>query len=247
MSKQKRELNRTERAAAIQAEHARKQRLGRIAMAVGVLVVLGAVVAVGVRVGSGGSKSDLGDYSGIASSVGESSIKLGPADAPVKVVIYEDFLCPYCRQLESSTRDFLRENAAKGKVQVEYQPVNILTGTTYSARAMNIWAAVLKNAGPVAALKLHNLLFEEQPYEQSADRTSDSDLMKLVESAGGDNAEVAAAAKTTDTEFFDAAAKSANDIGLTGTPTVLINGEKIEGLSIEQMVSTIEDRVAAGS
>lgn len=247
MSKQNRESNRTEKAAAIRAAQARKQRNGRIALVAGILVVLGAVVAAGTWASSGDKKADTTDYSGISTVATDSSIKLGSADAPVKVVIYEDFLCPYCRQLEASTRDFLRENAAKGKVQVEYRPVNILTGSTYSARAMNMWAAVLKHASPAAAVKLHNLLFENQPYEQTADDTSDSDLLALVKEAGGDNAEVVAATKTQDTAFFSASSKAATAIGLTGTPTVLVNGAKLDGLSIEDIVSTIEKRVSAGS
>lgn len=247
MSKQKRELNRTEKAAAIQAAQARKQRNGRIALVAGILVILGAVVAAGTWASSDKKSTDTADYAGITSVAADSSIKLGPANAPVKVVIYEDFLCPYCRQLEQSTRDFLRENAAKGKVQVEYRPVNILTQSTYSARAMNTWAAVLKHAGPTAALKLHNLLFENQPYEQNADGTTDADIMALVKQAGGDNAEVIAAAKTQDTAFFTASAKGATEVGLTGTPTVLINGSKLDGLSVEQMVAAIEQRVSQGS
>lgn len=247
MSQQNRDLNRTEKAAAIKAAQARKQRNGRIAIVAGIVVVLGAIVAAGTWATSGSGGADKADYSGIASAASDSSITLGPADAPVKVVIYEDFLCPYCRQLESSTRDFLRENAAKGKVQVEYRPVNILTQSTYSARAMNIWAAVLKHAGPTAALKLHNLLYEKQPYEQGADGTTDADIMKLVEKAGGDNADVRAAVTSQDAAFFAASAKAATAIGLTGTPTVVVNGQKLENMSIDQMVSTIEDRVAAGS
>lgn len=247
MSKKNREPNRTEKAAAIRAAQARKQRNNRIALVVGILVVLGAVVAAGTWAISGDNKADTADYSGISTTATDSSIKLGPADAPVKVVVYEDFLCPYCRQLEASTRDFLLENAALGKVQVEYRPVNILTRWTYSARAMNTWAAVLKHAGPAAAVKLHNLLFDKQPYEQSSDDTSDADLMDLVKQAGGDNAEVVAAVKSQDTAFFAESAKAATEIGLTGTPTVLINGDKLDGISIEDMIATIERRVTAGS
>lgn len=247
MSKQKRELNRTEKAAAIQAAQSRKERNRRIAVVVGIAVVLGAIVAAGTWAMSSDKGADTVDYAGISLTVADSSIKVGPADAPVKVVIYEDFLCPYCRQLEQSTRDFLQENAAKGRVQVEYRPVNILTQSTYSARAMNTWAAVLKHASPTAALKLHNLLFEKQPYEQNADETSDADIMDLVKKAGGDNAEVIAASRTQDTAFFAASAKAASAVGLTGTPTVLINGAKLDGLSVDQIISTIEERVARGS
>lgn len=247
MSQQNREQNRTEKAAAIQAAAARKQRNLRVGLVVGILVTLGAVVAIGAQMNSGGTKTDDADYSGIALSGGDASIVVGPVDAPVKVVIYEDFLCPYCRQLEQSTRDVLRDYAAKGKAQVEYRPVNILTQNTYSARAMNTWAAVLKNASPVAALKLHDLLFEEQPYEASADDTTDADLLELVKKAGADNDAVTAAAKKQDDAFFAASAAAAEKVGLTGTPTVLINGQKLDGMSPDQIIEEIESRVAAGS
>lgn len=247
MSKKKPDLSRTEKAAEIQATQARRERNRRLALVAGIMVVLGAVVAAGTWAVSGSENSDTADYSGITSVAGDASILLGPATAPVKVVIYEDFLCPYCRELETSTRDFLRENAAKNKVQVEYRPVNILTQSTYSARAMNAWAAVLENAGPAAALKLHNLLFENQPYESNADETSDADILKLVKEAGADNAEVMAALKTQNTAFFNAASTGASQVGLTGTPTVMVNGTKLENLSIDQMVGAIEDAVASGS
>jgi protein-disulfide isomerase len=247
MSKQNRDENRKEKAAAIRAAAARKQRNQRIAMILGILVVLGAIIAAGTWAGTS-SKSDNGDpnLSSLTLTAGSTSLKVGSNSAPVKVTIYEDFLCPYCRQLELSTREFLRDNAAKGKVQVEYDPVNILTQTTYSARAMNTWAAVLDNASATAALKLHDLLYDKQPYEQSADETTDADIMKLVKQAGGDNAQVDAAAKTQDTAFFTASAAAATAVGLTGTPTVLINGTKLDNLSVDQIVAEIEKRVAAG-
>ena len=50
-----------------------------------------------------------------------------------------------------------------------------------------------------------------------------------------------------DTAFFDASSAAATAIGLTGTPTVLINGTKLGDLSVDQIVSEIENRVAAGS
>ena len=104
MSKQGREQNRTERAAAIRAEQARKERNRRLALVVGIVVVLGAIVAAGAWLGGGSSKdSTAGQTSSQGLAAGPASLRMGKPDAPVKVVVYEDFLCPYCRELEELT------------------------------------------------------------------------------------------------------------------------------------------------
>ncbi|MCZ4498066.1 MAG: oxidoreductase [Marmoricola sp.] len=246
MSTQNPEPNRTERAASVQAEAARKQRNQRVALVVGIVVVLGAIVAGGAwyTSGSGTTADTTSSGSNVALAAGDGSILVGDSTAPVKVVIYEDFLCPYCRQLEMETREFLRQNAAKGKVQVEYRPINILTQSTYSARAMNAWAAVLKNASPHAAWTLHDLLYDNQPYEASADDTTDADILALVAKAGGDNAAVEAAMKTQDAAFFKAATQVIADKGIRGTPTVFLNGTALENQSVDQIAATIEKAVA---
>src|SRR5207237_9490588 len=99
-----------------------------------------------------------------------SSRVLGPAAAPVKLTVYEDFQCPFCRQFEAQSRDFLRSDAAEGKVQVTYQPINFLTQDDYSARALSAWAAILDKGTAKQALAFHDKLFDDQPGEQSSDK-----------------------------------------------------------------------------
>jgi len=245
MSKRQRDLSRTEKAAAIRASQVKKERTRKVGLIVGIVVVLSAIVAAGTWLGGGTSTQT--DNSSVEVTAGSGSVIVGDAAAPVKVVIYEDFLCPYCRQLEASTRDFLRENAAKGKVQVEYRPINLLRDFTYSARALNAWAAVLKNASPQAALELHDLLFEKQPYEQSSDATTDADIAALVEEVGAGSEEVTAAMKVVDEEFFAAADQVMQAHGIVGTPTVAINGKILSGLSVVQLRSQIENAVSSAS
>jgi protein-disulfide isomerase len=247
MSKQNREQNRTQRAAAIRAEQARKERNRRIAIIAGVVVLLGAIVAGGAWYGSGGSDKTSTTSGGPPVAAGTASLKMGKADAPVKIVIYEDFLCPFCRELESSTRDFLRENAAKGKVLVEYQPINLLQQFPYSAKALNAWAAVLKHKGPAAALELHDLLYEHQPYEQSSNGVSDSKIASWVKDAGADTPAVLSALKTQDSAFFSAAQEAMTSAKVTSTPTVLINGQELPPTGVADMVSKIEAAVDQGS
>jgi protein-disulfide isomerase len=247
MSKQNREQGRAQRAAAIRAEQARKERNRRIALIVGIVVLLGAIVAAGAWFGSGGNDKPATDSKLPPLAAGAASLQMGDSSAPVKVVIYEDFLCPFCRELENSTRTFLRENADKGKVYVEYQPINLLRDFAYSAKSLNAWAAVLKHASPEAALRLHDVLFDNQPYEQSSDQVSDSQIADWVKQAGGDNADVREAMKSQDADFFAAAQKAMTDAKVVSTPTVFVNGQLLPPTAVADMVSKIEAAVQQAS
>lgn len=246
MSKQSREQSRTERAAAVRAAQERTERNRRIALIAAVVVVLGAIVAGGAWYTSGSGSSSGGAATAAKVTADPTAIVVGKASAPVKVTIYEDFLCPFCRELESQTRDYLRENAASGKVQVTYQPINLLQQYDYSVRALNAWAAVLKHGSPAAALKLHDLLYENQPYETASDGVSDADLAKLVGEAGADTPAVRAALKTRDTAFLTAAAKVMSEEHIQSTPTVFLNGMELTGSSVGDLVGQIENAVDNG-
>lgn len=246
MSKQSREQGRSQRAAAIRAEQARKERTRRMALIAAIVVLLGAIVAAGAWFSAGGNDAPQTSSDTPPVAAGVASLQMGDADAPVKVVVYEDFLCPFCRELEASTRDFLTENADKGKVYVEYQPVNILRDFPYSATAMNAWAAVLKQASPEEALELHNLLFDHQPYEQDSDGHID-DIAGWVEDVVGDNGAVREAMKSQDTAFFAAAQQAMTEAGVDSTPTVFVNGQQLPASTVPDMVRQIETAVDQAS
>jgi protein-disulfide isomerase len=247
MSKQGRELARTEKAAAIRADEARKERNKRVAVIAGVVVLLCAVIAAGTWYGSGSGEKAPTASTTAPVAAGTTSIKVGDPSAPVKVVVYEDFQCPYCRELESSTRDFLRENAAKGKVYVEYQPINLLSQLPYSAEALNAWAAVLRHASPRAALELHDLLYDHQPYEQDSAKVTDSQIAGWVKEAGGDNSAVRTAMATKDDAFFSTVDQLMSTAHIDSTPTVLVDGTQLSGASVPDLVNQIEDAVDQGS
>ena len=71
---------------------------------------------------------------------------VGNPDAKVKVEIFEDFLCPFCEQYESASRDQLRQDAADGKAYLVYRPVPFIND--YSARSLNAFAVVLNDDRP---------------------------------------------------------------------------------------------------
>ncbi|MCW2754633.1 MAG: oxidoreductase [Marmoricola sp.] len=232
----------TEAVSAEQARQERNRNIGLIAMAV---VLISAVVAAGAWYGSGSGTSPTPIHLTVAA--GDGTVVVGKASAPVKVTIYEDFLCPSCKQLEDSTRDYLRENAASGTVQVTYHPINLLTATTYSARALNAWAAVLKNGTPRQALTLHDLFFENQPYATDADSTTNADIAKLVTRSGATGSAVTVALSTTDTGFLTAAQQAVVTAKVTGTPTIYLNGKELAAAPVADLVTEIENAVDAAS
>jgi protein-disulfide isomerase len=243
MSKKQRETNRAERAAAVRREQASQERRRRIVLTAVVLVVLAVIVTAGVLIGAGGSSPSAAGVS--ASKVGAKAdgqalvIGTNP-DAP-KVVVYEDFLCPYCREFESSSRATLRDAAEQGKAVVEYRPFHLLQDD-YSTEALTAWAAVLQKGTPAQALKFHDLLYENQPYESDTNKPSVDELVDLAKKAGVEDSSVLDSMRDSDQAFVDAADKAATDAGVSGTPTVLYDGKPLVG-SPSQLADTVKQRL----
>lgn len=245
MSKQQREVNRRERAAAIQKEAAAKERNRRLLITLAIVVVLSAVVA-GFVIFSGGSDTTTASTVSAPAKASGQALVVGSNDkAKYKVVVFEDFLCPFCRQFETSSRDFLRADAKKGTVQVEYRPFHLLQDD-YSTRALSAWAAVLQQGTPGQALKFHDLLYDNQPYEQDPNKPDASKLASWAKKSGVTSKAVLAATGRSDDAFVTAANAAATKAAVTGTPTVFVNGKQLAGNSVSDMVDNLERTVAGG-
>jgi protein-disulfide isomerase len=245
MSKQQREVSRRERVAEMQKEAAAKERNRRLLIGLAIVVVLSAVVAAFVVFSGGGGPAKTPAATPPATASGQSLVVGSNAKAKYKVVVYEDFLCPYCREFETSSRDFLRAAAQKGTVQIEYRPFHLLQDD-YSTRALSAWAAVLQSGTPKQALRLHDLLYDNQPYEQDANKPGTSKLQSWAKKAGVSSSSVLDAMGQADTTFVDAADAAASKAGVTGTPTVFVNGKELSGSSISSMVDNLEREVSGG-
>ena len=222
---------RTERAKA-QAEERRKaaqrkQQLTRFGLVAGVLALIVGGYFLVANLGS--DKPDTAP-SGASGNYG---MVVGDADAPKEIVVYEDFLCPFCGQLEKTVRDQLDAAVEAGEVNVEYRPLPFLERISdYSPESANAFAVVLDASGPEVAKAFHDLLFDNQPSEEGPFPSKD-DLVDLAVEAGATEADVRPGIEGMTFEgWVDAAGEAASKAGINSTPSVFVDGKKIEGEGI---------------
>jgi protein-disulfide isomerase len=157
------------------------------------------------------------------------------------IQMYVDYLCPVCGAFEATNGEYITSLMDNGGTTVEIHPIAILDnlsqGTKYSTRAANAVACVA-NYSPNQFYALHNLLFENQPKENTTG-LSDDELVSLSEQAGVESADQVASCIRSQ-EFKAWSGKStaralngpipnSNVDKVTGTPTVIVNGLKYEG------------------
>jgi protein-disulfide isomerase len=223
MSKKNRANDRASRAAAALREQQREEARRRNLMIGGVVLVLLVAIIGGFLIVRSQDTTTAVAAPATGSRYG---VTVGPASAPHDVVIYEDFLCPYCGELEATTRDDLARLASEGKVRVEYRPFELLsTLGTYSARSAGAFSIVLEKSGPAVAKKFHDLLYENQPDEKGP-FPDNAALVKLAVQAGAKESDVKSAIEGDDnSRWVTQATQAALNAGVRGTPTVLLDGK----------------------
>lgn len=198
------------------------------------MTLLGVVAGVLVLVVGGfffvrGLGSDKPDTAPAGAS-GDFGLLIGEPDAPKSVVIYEDFLCPFCGQLEQTVGERLDAAVEAGEIKVEYRPLGFLERTSdYSPQSANAFAVVLDASGPEVAKEFHDLLYADQPAE-SGPFPDDDDLVALAVKAGAEEADVRPGIEDLAFEgWVDAANEAASQEGINSTPSVFVDGKLVEG------------------
>jgi Na+/H+ antiporter NhaA len=142
----------------------------------------------------------------------------GPLDAPVTVVEYGDFECPYCGQAEPVVRELLRDFG-----DVRYVWRNLPLNDVHP-RAQLAAEAAEAAAEQGAFWEMHDLLLTHQ------DALGPSDLIGYAEQLGLDVERfVAALSEHTGAARIADDVDSADLSGVTGTPTFFINGRRHYG------------------
>ena len=166
--------------------------------------------------------------------------RAGPADAPVTIVEYYDYRCPYCRRAFGYMRDLMAE---RDDVQYIYKQFPILDRPGDSeavSREAALYALAAERQNRFKA-------FHAAAMTADGDLTVDR-LAQLAEAAGLDAAQLAEDRADPDLKaYVQTILKRAQQMGLTATPTFLVNGQVIQGaVGKDRMVRAIEAAKAEG-
>lgn len=237
LTKSEKAQGRAERAAELLRQQRAAERRRNLLVVGSVVVAMLLIVGVLFFISASSDSSDDIDAAPAGSS--EWGLTIGDPDAPHDVVIYEDFLCPYCGQLERAVGDDLNRLAEEGKVQVEFRPYNLLQ-TDYSLASANALAVVLEESGPEVAKKFHDLLFEDQPAESAEQPGTDWLLEKAVEAGAEEEAVKAGIEELGQKAWVEGATKAATEAGVQGTPTILLDGKMFQdGRTMEEVAENL--------
>lgn len=151
---------------------------------------------------------------------------LGDPDAPVKMVEYADFQCPYCLHYWQETEpQIIKTYVETGKVYYEYRSVGAFIGPESAAAAEAVYCA----GDQGKFWEYHDALFSHWTGENVGDFANDK-LREYATSVGLEATSFDSCLggqKYADRVQQDAA--NAKSDGIHATPSFLINGKLIEG------------------
>jgi protein-disulfide isomerase len=156
----------------------------------------------------------------------------GSAQAPVTIVEFSDFQCPFCRREEAVLKGLLSEY--DGKLSLAYRDFPLQQIHPHAEMA----AEAARCAGAQGKFwPYHDLLFTDPP------QLDQPDLLKDAKSLGLDESKFGSCLSSHQFQpQVEADAQAASRLGVDGTPTFFINGVFLSGA---QPASAFETIIAA--
>jgi protein-disulfide isomerase len=163
---------------------------------------------------------------------------MGDVDAPVVMVEYADFQCPFCGVFARDTHPALQTRYVdQGVLRIEYRDVPILGEDSYDA-ALGARAAAAQGA----FWEFHDELFARDR-ERNAGEFAPERLVEMAGDLGLDVERFRADLEDPATEeAVQRDLQEARELGVSSTPAFLINGRPVLGAQpLDTFVSVIEE------
>lgn len=165
-------------------------------------------------------------------AVGNAPVK-GPKNAPVTIVAYSDFECPFCSRVVPTLKQLEEQYKGKIKVAFKHQPLPFHQNARLAA------AASMAAHEQGKFWEMHDKLFENQ---RALDRASLDSYAKQI------GLDVKKFGQALDSKKFEALitadSTEGSKVGANGTPTFFINGRQLVGAQpINAFQAIIDDEL----
>lgn len=148
----------------------------------------------------------------------------GPVDAPVVLVVFTDYQCPYCARWTEETLPALREYVAAGELRIEWRDVNVYgEDSTRAARAALAAGRQGRHAEYQEALYDHG---EIRPARELTEEA----MIARAEELGLDVEQFAADLRSEEVaRIVDEHAREGVELGVVTTPSFVLAGTPFVG------------------
>jgi protein-disulfide isomerase len=157
----------------------------------------------------------------------------GEAQAPITIVVFTDYQCPYCAQAEGTLKELAEDYPGKLRFYVRHHPLSFHGDAKLAAQAV----VAAENQGKLWAM--HDILFAQQ---DSLDRES---LLHYAEAIGLDPKRFVADLEASATQArIEQDLELAEELGVQGTPNFFIDGRSVRGaVPIDDFKAIIDDEL----
>jgi protein-disulfide isomerase len=175
----------------------------------------------------------------LAASAKGDAASLGPKDAPVTMVLFSDFQCPFCSQMATGLmHDIVPTEGDKIRLIFRNFPL-----------PMHPWARAAAEATACAQAQndkyfwpLHDYIFAHQ-HEISVENMTSKLSEQAATVEGFDPARFQTCIDKKETAAkVDQDVAFGNEMKVTGTPTLFINGQRVSGYRAEQIRTMIREQ-----
>ena len=161
----------------------------------------------------------------------------GAEEAPVTIVEFSDFHCPFCRSVQPTLTELLRRYEGKVRLVYKHLPLD----------SLHPQARRVSQASWCAGTQGKFWEFHDAVYASGSSDASDTAMSAVASQVGLDGSTFATClAGSESAAVVDRDVKQGGALGLTGTPGFFINGRELTGAQpLDAFVRIIDEELAA--
>lgn len=168
---------------------------------------------------------------------------LGNKNAPITIVEYSDFQCPFCKRGHATVQQIMEVYKEKVRLVFKHLPLDFHPS---AMPASQIFEAINIQSGAEKAYQWHDLVFNGQDNLKGPDKGVKW-MLDQAKKVGADPAKVKKDMESEDVKKrIEADMAEANKYGFRGTPGYLINGVSLKGAYPAPEFKKVIDRILTG-